>query len=35
MLITTIEHDGTLYENAYFAQELEVRVAKPSVVSVG
>ncbi len=35
MLITTIEHDGTLYENAYFAQELEVRVAKPSVVTTG
>jgi len=31
----TIEHNGTLYKDAYFAQELQVRVAKPSVLTTG
>ena len=34
-LTTTIYDDGLLYENAYFAGKLEVRVAKPAVVTTG
>lgn len=32
-VITTIEHDGKLYDLAYFAAKLNVRVAKPSVAT--
>jgi len=32
-LVTTIEHEWTLYTNAYFASELKVRVSKPSITT--
>lgn len=31
VLVTTIEHDWVLYDDAYFASELLVRVSKPSI----
>ena len=34
-VVTTIEHEGTLYTNAYFASELKVRVSKPSIATTG
>lgn len=34
VLVTTIEHDWELFDNAYFASKLNVRVSKPSVWTV-
>lgn len=33
-LVTTIEHNGILYSDAYFAWPLNVRVTKPSIASI-
>jgi len=33
-LQTTIKHEGTVYRDAYFAADLEVRVSKPTIVTV-
>ena len=33
-LVTTIKHEGNVFTNAYFAADLEVRVSKPTVVTV-
>jgi uncharacterized repeat protein (TIGR01451 family) len=35
VVVTTLEHDGELYDWAYFAAKLNVRVAKPSVATTG
>jgi len=34
-LITTLRHKGTLYPTAHFATDLEVRVAKPTIATIG
>ena len=34
-IVTTIKDDGILYDTAYFAGKLEIRVAKPAVSTVG
>ncbi|MDD3646648.1 MAG: hypothetical protein PHH06_04570, partial [Candidatus Gracilibacteria bacterium] len=35
VIVTTIEEDGVLYDNAYFTANFNVRVSKPSIVTSG
>jgi hypothetical protein len=34
-LVTTVKHDGIIYDDAYFVSQLDVRVAKSSIATTG
>lgn len=35
ILVTTLQEDGVLYDDAYFAANFDVRVSRPSIVTTG